>query len=143
MTLQYLQKKKHMFKKRYNRQFYTNKKLKLGSTGFKLLKSIRYELVYFRLIKKIFKQKHIRRKIKFYKAKYWVFLNLNYILTSKSTNSRMGSGVGSTVRISIRLKSGTIFLETLRFSPSWMLKVYNKLRFKYPFKFKVICGRRC
>lgn len=143
MTLQFLQKKKHIFKKRYNKSFSIKKKIKCGSIGLEVLKSIRYELVYLRFLKKLFKQRHMRRKMNFKRSKFWVFLNLNFILTNKSTNSRMGSGIGSIVRVSVILKKWSIFLECKGYSCSWVNKTYNKLRFKYPFKYKIISSRHC
>lgn len=143
MTLQFLQKKKHIFKKRYNKSFFKKKKIKYGKLGLEVLKSIRYEFVYLRFLKKLFKQKHMRRKMSFKRSKFWIFLNINYILTNKSTNSRMGAGIGSIVRVAIILKRWSIFLECKGYSSSWLKKIYKKLRFKYPFKFNVIYCRHC
>lgn len=139
MTIQKLQKKKHIFKKRVISPFLNRKKcLKVGSAGLQIINNTRYELVYLRVLKKKLKQKHIRGKIKFFKAKFWFFLRTNYILSNKATNARMGSGIGNIVRISVNLKPRTIFLETRGYAPSWLKKLYFKLRFKYPFYFIVL-----
>lgn len=132
-----LQKKKHMFKKRKKNKIIKNIKIHYGNWGLYTLKNFRYELIYLRFLKKIFRQKHIRRKIFFLKKKYWFFLKPNFILSAKSTNARMGAGIGSLVRIAIKVFAYKIFITTIGFSVYWGLKIYKKLRFKYPFKFLI------
>ena len=138
MNIQILHKRKHMFKSRKIKNYSKKKNLRYGTAGLQILKQIRYELVYLRALKKTFKQKHIRGRIIFFKAKFWIFLKPNYILSAKSTNARMGAGTGSLVRISILIKAYRIFIETRGFSPQWMSGVYNKLRYRYPFYIKAI-----
>lgn len=139
MTIQKLQKKKHLFKNRSNNLFLNREKyLKVGTSGLQTINNARYELVYLRVLKKKLKQKHIRGKIKFFKAKFWFFIKVNYILSSKATNARMGSGTGNIVRITANLKPRTVFTETRGYTPSWLKKLYNKLRYKYSFYFIVI-----
>lgn len=132
-----LQNKKHMFKKRFNYNTKHVKKLPFGNIGLYTLNLIRYELVYLRLLKKIFRQRHIKGKVSFRKAKYWFFLKPNYILTSKSTNARMGAGIGSTIRLTIRLTPYKTFITMRGYSCLWLKKFIKVSRFRYPFKFLV------
>ena len=134
-----LQKKKHIFKKRIHKVNKKLKKLKIGTIGLYTLKKVRYELVYLRFLKKCIRQKFIRKKIRFFKNKFWFFLKPNYILTSKPTNSRMGAGVGSIVRVTIILNAYFNFTCLKGYSPYWALFLYKKLRYKYPFKFLINC----
>lgn len=50
----------------------------------------------------------------------------------------MGSGVGSLVRLAIRLYAYFILLESRGYTVMWALKLYKRLRFKYPFLFKIV-----
>lgn len=138
MKLADLQKKKHMFKKRINVLTYKKPNLLCGNVGLYNLNLLRYELVYLRFLKKIFRQRHIKRKVTFKKCKFWFFLKPNYILTNKSTNARMGAGTGAMIRLAIRLKPYTIFANLQGYSPFWIKTLYSKARFRYPFKF-LIC----
>ena len=60
---------------------------------------IRFEFVYLRNIKKLFRKKYKKRKNSYLKTKFWVMIKPNFLLTMKSKNSRMGSGVGAYVRV--------------------------------------------
>lgn len=59
-----------MFKSRKNIKINRLKKPQYGNLGLYNLNQLRYELVYLRFLKKIFRQKHIRRKLRFKKAKF-------------------------------------------------------------------------
>lgn len=139
MRISDLQKKKHMFKKRNYRGVKTLKTLTIGNVGLYTISRVRYELVYLRVLKRCIRQKFIRRKIRFFKCKFWFFLKPNYILTAKPTNSRMGAGVGSLVRVTIRLNSYSNFTCLRGYSVYWALSLYRKLRYKYPFFFCINC----
>lgn len=141
MHLTDLQKKKHLFKRRGKKKLSKKLLIPYGNLGLYNLKQTRYELVYLRFLKKVFRQRHIRRKVSFLKKKFWFFLRPNYILSIKSTNSRMGAGVGSLVRVAINLKAYKVFAATKGYSVFWLLTLYKKLRFKYPFYF-LVCNRR-
>jgi ribosomal protein L16/L10AE len=106
-----LQKKKHIYKKRNYKDKKKLNRINYGTIGYYTLSRVRYELVYLRVLKRILKQKHIRRKVNFRKKKFWFYLKPNYILTAKSTNARMGAGVGALVRVTIRLSSYKFFLS--------------------------------
>ena len=135
MRISDLQKKKHMFKNRSYKISKILKNLTIGNVGLYTISRIRYELVYLRVLKKCIRQKFIRRRIRFFKCKFWFFLKPNYILTSKPTNSRMGAGIGSLVRVTIRVDAYTNFICLRGYSVYWALTLYKKLRYKYPFFF--------
>lgn len=49
----------------------------------------------------------------------------------------MGAGVGSLVRVAVRVAAYKVFVTTKGYSVVWFLKLYKKIRFKCPFKFLV------
>lgn len=138
MSLTKLIEKKHIYKRRVKVKLFKNAKLKIGNSGLSSLKSQRFEFVYLRGFKKLIRRRHIRRKVTFRKKKFWIFLAPNIILSSKSTNSRMGAGVGSYVRLAINLKVGKTFIEFKNYSPYCMRKLHLRTRFRYPLSFKYI-----
>lgn len=135
MPFHYLIEKKHLFKNRSQKKNYKTFKLRIGTSGLFTLKSDRFELVYLRGFKKLIRKKFVRKGIRFKRYKFWLFLKPNVILSNKSVNSRMGSGVGSLVRISIKLRAYVSFVEFLNYSPRWLPKIYPITRYKYPLKF--------
>jgi hypothetical protein len=64
-----------------------------------------------------------------------LFLTPNLLLSKKSTNARMGAGVGSFVRLAILLKSYYSFVEFNRYSTIWVKKFSRVISRKYPLKF--------
>lgn len=137
MNLNYITQRKHLFKKRYETTIRHLTKLKIGKTGLVSLHAQRFELVYLRFLKKIIKRRHMRRKMFFRRRKVWFFLRPNCILTGKTVNSRMGAGVGSLVRLAIRLEKYKTFVEFRDYSTKILRYLYAYLRYKYPIKFKV------
>lgn len=65
--------------------------------------AFRFELVYMRTIKKLFRKKFIKKRNLYSYTRFWVTVKPNFLLTTKSKNSRMGSGVGSYVRVCARV----------------------------------------
>lgn len=131
-------KKKHIFKKRrlyYNLRSYD---FKIGTSGLLSLRPQRFEMVYMRGFKKLIRRRHIRRKMRFSKRKFWFFIKPNCILSGKSTNSRMGAGVGSLIRLTVNLKAYKTFVEFLGYSPVWITKLYKRSRFRYPIRYMPI-----
>ncbi len=115
----------HSFKKRFpflgkEREFF----FKNTCTNIYVLKPLTFEYNYWRKIRKIVK-KLIKRKIKarlkirykFYKKTAWIFLRPNFPISRKSKNSRMGKGVGSFVRWSVRLNRNHKILQFKRILP--------------------------
>lgn len=138
MNLNYILKKKHIFKKR--RLFFYKRKYKfsMGTSALVNLKPQRFELIYMRGFKKVIRRRHIRAKMRFKKRKFWFFVRPNCILSGKSTNSRMGAGVGTLIRIATNLRPYRNLVEFRNYSPRWIQKVHRQLRFRYPIKFLAI-----
>jgi len=102
MNITHLVKKNHIFKNRkknfyqyFNILFFNNYK----TSGIYFLNRMRFEIVYLKTFKKVLKQKKIKKGKAFSKRKYWLTIRPNFLLTMKSKNARMGSGVGSYVRV--------------------------------------------
>ena len=64
-------------------------------------------MLYLKVIKKLFRKKYKKKKVNYLKTKYWVMIKPNFLLTIKSKNSRMGSGVGTYVRVCSIIKPNT------------------------------------
>jgi ribosomal protein L16/L10AE len=116
LKYQYLVQRGHIFKSRnlgnINRLFF----FKFGTHGLFSLKKQRFEFIYLRGLKRLIKRRYLRIKTQFKKKKFWLFLTPNLLLSKKSTNARMGAGVGSFVRLAINLKSYYSFLEFDKYS---------------------------
>lgn len=134
MSFDYLYKKKHKFKKRSYKS--VNQKMpQLKMLSLYTLYKIRFELVYLRQFKKLIRFRSFRKKSLYRFSKYWFFLKPNYILSNKSTNSRMGAGVGTIVRLSIFLNPHKKFVSFKKFSQLWVSLLYKTLRYRIPFLF--------
>lgn len=74
-------------------------KLRYGTVGLFFAQEGIMKTSYFRRIARLVKNKFKRRSRRFkgLRRKVWFFLSLNYPLTMKSTNSRMGKGKGGFV----------------------------------------------
>lgn len=135
MNLDLLIKKNHIFKKRknYRRNLFNIKKKKVK--GVFTIKQFRFELVYFRFIKKVLKRKYIRRNMLFSKSKYWVYIIPNFILTMKSKNARMGAGVGKYVRLCSIIKPGRYIIKLKDYSTKFIKNLkhflYKKIHIKF------------
>nr|YP_004841728.1 ribosomal protein L16 [Ichthyophthirius multifiliis]AEL89270.1 ribosomal protein L16 [Ichthyophthirius multifiliis] len=81
--------KKRNFKK-YNKLTFI-----FGNSCIIVYKTCRFELNYFLIFKKIFKNLSKLKNSKISFKNYWIFLRFNYLITKKSKNSRMGKGKGS------------------------------------------------
>jgi ribosomal protein L16/L10AE len=137
LNLNYIRQRNHIFKKRVLRHVHRKFKLRIGTAGLYSLRAQRFELVYLRGFKKVIRRRHMRRKMRFKRRKFWLYLRPNCILSSKSVNSRMGAGVGSLVRLAILLKSYKSFIEFKSYSPFWLRKLYRYTRYRYPLYFTV------
>jgi len=75
---------------------------------------------------------YIRRKNKRFfkkkKIKVYFKLKVNYIISSKNKNSRMGKGVGTLNRFAFFKKSGSVFLEFNNISYARLRSVLTDLR---------------
>lgn len=138
MNLNYILKRKKIFKKRYFKKILKNEKCRVGTLGFFSLKQQRFELVYLRLFKKFIRRMHTKRKMHFRRRKYWFFLRPNCFLTGKTTNSRMGAGVGSLVRLAIVLPAYTSFIEFKYYSGPYLKYFHKAIKYKIPLFFKLM-----
>lgn len=120
------------FKKRYQMP-----KKKLNENIGKIIlyteKQIRFEPVYFNIFRKWLKLYLIFKKYPFLKNKIWINLNLNYPISRKSKNARMGKGKGAFFRWTIILsKNHKIcelkFLNNIRLA-SIIKNIKKKLKF--------------
>lgn len=135
MNINYLIQRDHLFKDRKLRIINRPLKLNIGTSGLFSYKIQRFEFVYLRILKKIIRRKYIKRTMRFRYCKFWLFLNPNNILSKKSTNARMGAGVGSYVRLSIKLKSYVSFVEFKNYSSLFLKKIQNITRYRLALKF--------
>ena len=94
--------------------------------------STRLELVYIKIIKKIFRKKYIKKKSKS-KTKYWIVFKPNSMLTNKNKNSRMGSGVGFLVRFIRKLKPNKKLINFFSYTTHFL----NKVKSFYYYKLKI------
>lgn len=103
------------FKKRYQKpKKQINKnfgKIILYST-----KQIRFEPIYFNIFRKWLKLYLVFKKYPFLKNKIWINLNLNYPISRKSKNARMGKGKGSFFRWTIILSKNHKICELIFFN---------------------------
>ena len=125
-----------MFKDRGKKRIIREISLRVGRSGLISLRKQRFELIYLRFIKRLLRKRYMRRKNVFIRKKYWFFLRPNVILTGKSTNSRMGAGVGSLVRIAILLESYKSFVEFKYYSSTYLKYINMALRHRLPIIFK-------
>ena len=70
MNLNYILKRKHIFKNRKNKHFFKNIKFRLGTIAAISIKHQRFELVYLRILKKIIRRKHIKTRMLFRRRRY-------------------------------------------------------------------------
>ena len=68
--------------------------------------------------------------MRYKKTKYWVFIKPNFLLTMKSKNSRMGSGVGSYIRVCSVVKADKPLLLFKHHSLYFMLNSIKYLKLK-------------
>lgn len=142
MNLNYILEKKHIFKKRRIYFFRRTYKFRIGTSALLSLKPQRFELIYMRGFKRIMRRKYIRSRMRFKKKKFWFFVKPNCILSGKSTNSRMGAGVGSLVRLTVNIPAYYNFMEFRGYSKPWLSKLPSYLRYRYPIKFLPIFKSR-
>lgn len=78
-------------------------------------KQIRFEFIYFKLLKLIFKKTFKYKYTIFKKFAFFFNLTPNYPLSLKGKNSRMGKGVGKFLRWSFFLKANSIIFSFASF----------------------------
>lgn len=129
MNLNFLVKKNHIFKKRIKRVF-VNKYYSNFSTGIYNVNQIRFEFIYLKIFKKIFRKKYLKKRPLHLLTKFWMMIKPNFILSMKSKNSRMGSGVGIYTRVCSIVKPGKPIILLRGYSLKFVFKAINYLKLK-------------
>lgn len=129
MNLNFLIAKKHIFKKRVCSRFNPNIQLTKKHGIFSTNKT-RFEFVHLKTIKKIFRKKYFKRDTFKHNVRYWVMIKPNFLLTMKSKNSRMGSGVGAYVRVCFEIKPNKPLLFLENYSHTFIHKTLTYLKLK-------------
>ena len=134
MNINYLLKKKHLFKKRIKTTIgYEFKAYK--NYGIYTLNAFRFEFVYARVFKKLFRKKYIKKKSKYLNTKFWILIKPNFLLTAKSKNSRMGSGVGAYIRVCSRIKNNKPVLLFQYYSKAFLVNCVKYFKKKLNLNF--------
>lgn len=129
MNLNFLISKKHIFKQRQKATFKVLDKNYFYHGLFSSNK-IRFEFVHLKVIKKIFRKKYYKRDKYLNNVKYWVMIRPNFLLTMKSKNSRMGSGVGAYVRVCFILTVNQPIIFFKNYSHTFIRNVIQYFKLK-------------
>ncbi len=140
MNLNFLIKKNHIFKRRVKKIF-SNKFYSNFSTGLYNINKIRFEFIYLKIFKKIFRKKYLKKRPLYSLTKFWMMVKPNFILSMKSKNSRMGSGVGIYTRVCSVIKPGKPVILITGYSTKFIKSVLNYLKLKLNIKFELINKR--
>ena len=142
MNLNFLIKKNHIFKRRKFYQYKTamNKNKRVG---IYLEHQMRFELINLKIFKKLLRKKYYKKNTLFKRLKYWLMIRPNFLLSIKSKNSRMGSGVGNYVRVASIIKADTPIFILKNYSENIIKKLIKYIKMKmninlylrYKFKF--------
>lgn len=135
MNYDYYMKRKHLFKKRTNNLQKKNYPLKFGESSLCSAKKQRFDFVFIRNIKKLFRRRYCKVKMRFFRPKFWLTLHVNCICSSKSKNARMGAGVGLLVRLVMQLERGYNLLEFKYYPLYFLEKAKNYFEFKWNLSF--------
>lgn len=120
MNLNFLIKKNHIFKRRKKKTPKYLKNFEL-SNGIYNLTQIRFEFIYLKVFKKIFRKKYMKKKCIQKNTKFWMMIKPNFILSMKSKNSRMGSGVGLYTRVCSIIKPQKPLILVKGYSKKFLL----------------------
>lgn len=134
MNINFLIKKKHIFKKRIHHSPQTKLFFNLYY-GLYSIRKFRFEFVYFKTFKKLFRKKYFKRKNALLKTKFWLMVKPNFLLTMKSKNSRMGSGVGSYVRVCSNIKPNKPVILFKQYPIYFVFNVVKYLKMKLNINF--------
>lgn len=140
MNLNFLIKKNHIFKRR-KKKFMSYKYLNKKLSGIFNTNQIRFEFIYLKTFKKIFRKKFFKKKSHYKLAKFWVMIRPNFILSMKSKNSRMGSGVGMYTRVCSIIKPGKPLLLLRGYSKVFVTKVISYLKLKLNLNTYMLCKK--
>ncbi len=131
MNLDYFIKKNHIFKNRKVTKIKINIKNYKYLPGLYACSKLKFELIYLRVIKKIFRRKYTKHLMRFFKPKFWIFIKPNFLLTMKSKNSRMGAGVGMFIRLTAFVYPNKPIVQTWHYSSFFISQVSNFLSTKF------------
>ena len=70
LNIDFFLKKQHIFKKRYGKKRCFRSNTFTGTTALTSIKQQRFDFIYIRALKKLFKRKYHKDKIAFFKPKY-------------------------------------------------------------------------
>lgn len=129
MNLNFLIEKNHIFKRRKIKKINYKNVCRKYINVFNI-NQIRFELINLKIFKKLFRKRYFKKKMRFILTKYWVIIRPNFILSMKSKNCRMGSGVGNYVRVCSIIKPNTTIIMTKNFSVEILKKIikYSKMK---------------
>ncbi len=129
MNLNFLIKKKHIFKRR-KKNFFTGISLIHRYGGIYTKNQIKFEFVYLRVFKKIFRKKYFKKNNLLKIVKFWIMVRPNFLLTMKSKNSRMGSGVGAYIRVCSIIKPNRPIMFIKNYSSFFITNTLRYLKLK-------------
>ena len=118
-----------MFKRRQYSVSSTNRCIN-KYCGIFTINQIRFEFVYLRTIKKLFRKKYIKKQNRYSRHKYWIMIKPNLLLSMKSKNSRMGSGVGAFVRVCCSIKSNKPILLLKNYPRQLVINIIKYFKLK-------------
>lgn len=121
MNLNFLIKKNHIFKRRKKKTPIYQHDINLSSGIYNLIQ-IKFEFIYLKVFKKIFRKKYIKKKCIQKNTYFWMMIKPNFILSMKSKNSRMGSGVGMYTRVCSIIKPQKPLILLKGYSKNFLLK---------------------
>ena len=107
-------------------------KLNFGSSGLKILESIKMPASQLEMIRQIINRTMNR------KGKLWISLFPVISVTSKPTENRMGKGKGNVSFWVIPIKAGTVLFELQGISKQESFLVFKKVQKKLSFKTKIV-----
>lgn len=141
MNLNFLIKKNHIFKRRvkkiFNNHYYGN-----FSTGLYNINKIRFEFIYLKIFKKIFRKKYLKKKPLYSLTHFWMMIKPNFILSMKSKNSRMGSGVGIYTRVCSIIKPGKPIMLLTGYSKKFVNSALRYIQLKLNVKLNLIISNK-
>lgn len=140
MNLNFLIKKNHIFKRR-KKKFILYKHLTKKVSGIFNRNQIRFEFIYLKTFKKIFRKKYFKKKSHYKLAKFWMMIKPNFILSMKSKNSRMGSGVGMYTRVCSIIKPGKPLILLKGYSKVFVTKAIHYLKLKLNLNSYILCKK--
>jgi len=85
-------------------------------------------------------RKHFRKFFKKRHVRFWFYIQPNYLITSKSKNSRMGKGVGTINRVAFKVgpKAPTLVLSNISVSRVLSLSRLLSMRLSIPLSVKIL-----